>query len=118
LNWIKQRCYELEYATLLSYTLLLDEPKTMNTEKQGGGPGPWILFPEIIGISVLALLLPLPLVHLLLSGHALAGIAGFALWFAALFFTGRFIRRRQYGFAYFPMLAMVGLYFMIQKLCQ
>jgi len=95
----------------------LDEAKTMNNEEHGGGPGPWILFPEIIGISVLALLLPLPLVHMLLSGQMLASIAGFAFWFAALFFAVRFIRRRQYGLVYFPMFAMVGLYFIIRKLC-
>jgi polyferredoxin len=76
---------------------------------------PLILFPEIIGVSVIALLLPLPLVHLLLSGHALAGIAGFALWFTALFFTVRFIRRRQYGLAYLPMLVLIGLFYLVQK---
>ena len=95
----------------------LDEPKTMKNEQQGGGPGPWILFPEIIGISVLTFLLPLPLVYMLLSGHAFAGVAGLALWLAALFWTARFIRRRQYGLAYFPMLTMAGLFFIIQRLC-
>ena len=88
----------------------------MNTEDQGE-PGLWILFPEIIFISVLALLLPLPLVHLLLSGQVLAGIAGFAFWFAALFFAVHFIRRRQYALASLPMLAMLGLFFIVQKLC-
>jgi len=77
----------------------------MNTEKQVLGEVRGLFFPEIIGVSILALLLPLPLLHLLLSGHVLASIAGFALWFVALFFAVRFIRRRQYGFAYFPMLA-------------
>ena len=95
----------------------MHEFKAMKTEKHEGGPGPWILFPEIIGISVLALLLPLPLIHMLLSGQALGGIAGFALWSGAIFLTVRFIRRRQYGLAYLPMAAMVGLFFIIQKLC-
>jgi hypothetical protein len=53
---------------------------------------------------------------MLASGQALAGIAGFALWFGAVVFSVRFIWRRQYGLAYFPMLAMVGLYFIIRKL--
>jgi hypothetical protein len=48
----------------------------MSPEDQGGKPGPWILFPEIIGISVIALLSPLPLVHMMLSGQAFAGTVG------------------------------------------
>jgi polyferredoxin len=76
---------------------------------------PWILFPEIIGVSVIAVLLPLPLVHLLLSGHALAGIAGLVVWFTALLFSVRFIRRRKYGLAYLPMLVIVGLFYIIYK---
>ena len=76
---------------------------------------PMILFPEIIGVSIIALLLPLPLIHLLLSGHALASIAGFVLWSTALFFIVRFIRRRQYGFAYLPMLALIGLFYIVYK---
>ncbi len=90
----------------------------MNTEDQGGGPGPWILFPEIIGISVIALLLPFPLVHMVLSGQALAGTTGFAFWLVAVFLAVRFIRRRQYGLAYLPMLVLVGLFFLIRRLCQ
>ncbi len=97
--------------------IILDELKTMNTEDQGGKLGPWILFPEIIGICVLAVLLPLPLVHMLLSGQALASIVGFAFWFAALFFAVLFIRRRQYVFVFLPMLAMLGLFFIVKKLC-
>jgi hypothetical protein len=96
--------------------MVLFKPKTMNTEEQGGGHGPLILFPEIIGISILTLLLPFPLAHMLLSGRALLSIAGFALWFGALFFAVCFTRRRQYVLIYLPMLAMVGLYFIIRKL--
>jgi hypothetical protein len=84
-------------------------------EQEDRRESPLILFPEIIGISVLALLLPLPLVHLLLSGHALAGIGGFVLWFSAVFFAVRFIRRRQYGLAYLPMLVLLLLVYIIQK---
>ena len=72
---------------------------------------------EIIFISTIALVLPVPLVHMLLSGHKLAGVTGFALWFAALFFTVRFMRRRQYALAWLPMLTILGLFFIIRKLC-
>jgi hypothetical protein len=48
----------------------------MSTDEQRNGPGLWILFPEIVGVSVIALLLPLPLVHLLLVGHVFLGAGG------------------------------------------
>ena len=88
----------------------------MSDQKQNDGPGPWILFPEVIGISVLALLLPLPLVHMLLAGQVFAGIVGFAFWLVALLFAVLFIRRRQYVLVWLPMLVMVGLFFAIRKL--
>jgi hypothetical protein len=75
-----------------------------------------MLFPEVIGISILALLLPLPLVHMLLSGQVFMGIVGFVFWFAALFFAVRFIRRRQYVLVWLPMLVMVGSFLIIKKL--
>jgi hypothetical protein len=71
----------------------------MSEQKQNERAGLWMLFPEIIGISILTLCLPLPLVHMLLSGQVLAGVLGFILWFAALFFTVRFIWLRQYHLA-------------------
>ena len=89
----------------------------MNPEKKDDRPGPWVLFPEIIGASVIALLLPLPLVHMLLAGQVLEGIVGFELWLAALVFAVRFIRRRQYALVWFPMLVMIVLFLIIKKLC-
>lgn len=88
----------------------------MSDQKQNENPSSWILFPEIIGISLLTLLLPLPLVHMLLSGQVFAGILGFVFWLAALFFTVRFIWLRQYRLAWLPMLLMIGLFFLIKKL--
>jgi hypothetical protein len=90
----------------------------MSSEEHDEQPGPWILFPEIIGTTVLALLLPLPLVHLLWSGHVLTGIGGFAVWVTGVFFTVVFLRRRQYGLACLPMLAIAGLFLIIYKMCQ
>lgn len=54
---------------------------------------------------------------MLLFGQVLAGVMGFAFWLFALILAVRFIRRRPYGLAYLPMLAIVGLCFIIQKLC-
>ena len=88
----------------------------MSDQKQKDGPGPLILFPEVIGVSILALLLPLPLVHMLISGQVLLGILGFAFWLAALFLAVLFIRRGQHGLVWLPMLMMVGLFFAIRKL--
>ena len=90
----------------------------MSANEQPDGPGPWILFPEIIGISIIGLLLPLPLVHLLLAGHAFLGASGLLVWLVAVFFTVKFIRRRQYGFAYLPMGVIAGLFLIVYKLCQ
>ncbi len=90
----------------------------MGTEDRSGKLSPWILFPEIIGVSIIALLLPLPLSHMLASGQTLAGAIGFVGWFVALFFAGRFIRRRQYGLVLLPMAAMLGFFFVVQRLCQ
>ena len=44
------------------------------------------------------------------------GIIGFVFWFAALFFAVRFVRRRQHGLVWLPMLVMVGLFLIIKKL--
>ena len=90
----------------------------MSANEQPDGPGPWILCPEIIGISIIGLLLPLPLVHLLLAGHAFLGASGLLAWLVAMFFTVKFIRRRQYGFAYLPMGVIAGLFLIVYKLCQ
>jgi hypothetical protein len=90
----------------------------MSINEQRDGPRPWIVFPEIIGISIIGLLLPLPLVHLLLAGHAFVGASGFLVWLVAVFFSVRFMRRRQYGFAYLPMGVIAGLFLIVYKLCQ
>ena len=87
------------------------DPKEQDERRES----PLILFPEIIGVSIIAVLLPLPLVHLVLSGYAPAGIAGLVVWFTALVFTVRFIRRREYGLAYLPMLVIIGLFYIIYK---
>ena len=88
----------------------------MKTESQPDKVGAWILFPDIIRIAILAVLLPLPLVHLLLSGQALEGSVGLALWAAALYSTVRFLRRRLYLQAWIPMLVLVGLFLTVHQL--
>jgi hypothetical protein len=88
----------------------------MNPEEENEqSESPVILFPEIIGVSIVTLLAPVGLIKLLVSGHAVVGMVGFALWFVALLFTVRLIRRRQYGFALLPMMALLGLYFLLYK---
>jgi hypothetical protein len=90
----------------------------MSQEETKEKAGAWILFPEIGGIALLAVLLPLPLIHFVWSGHVLAGSAGLLLWLAAVVFAVRCIRRRQYGLAYLPMLAILGLFVAVYKLSQ
>lgn len=88
----------------------------MSTEKQNVKPRLWILFPEIIGTSIVALFLSLPPVHMLLSGQVFAGIVGLVLWLAALLCAIRFMWRRQYALVWLPMLVMIGLLFFVRKL--
>jgi hypothetical protein len=90
----------------------------MSANEQPDGPGPWILFPEIIGISIIGLLLPLPLVHLLLAGHPFLGASGLLVWLVAVFFTVQFIRRRHYGLAYLSMGVIAVLFLIVYRLCQ
>ena len=85
-------------------------PESHETKDQG----PPILFPEIIGISVLAILLPLPLAHLLLSGHVLAGFVALLFWLAALFSAVRLIWRRKYNFVWLPTLALIALFLVVK----
>ena len=88
----------------------------MNLEEQGDKRGgPMILFPEILGLAVMAIAAPIYLIKILVSGQALVGIAGLVIWFTALLITARLIWRRQYFFAYLIMLAIFGLYYIIQK---
>jgi len=84
-------------------------------ERDDGHLGPWILFPEIIGVSILVIVALVCLVRLLLSGYVLAGLAGLALWSTVVFFAVRFIRRRQYFLAYLLILAILGLCYLFQR---
>jgi len=97
--------------------LSLEEFETMSANDQRDCPSPWILFPEICGVSIIGLLLPLPLVHLLLAGHAGLGATGLLVWGAAVGFSVRFIRRRQYGLAYLPMVVIAVLFLVVYKVC-
>jgi hypothetical protein len=96
----------------------LYESGNVSANEKPDGPGPWILFPEIIGISIIGILLPLPLVHLLLAGHAFLAASGLLVWLVAVFFTVKFIRRPNYGFAYLLMGVIAGLFLILYKLCQ
>ena len=95
----------------------LDED-SMSRDKKNNELEKWMLFPEVIGVLISGVLLPLPLLHLAVSGHALLGITGLLLWLSAAIFTVFFIRRRQYGMAYFPMLALICLFIAVYKICQ
>jgi len=79
----------------------------------------WILadFPGSIVALVLGLLAPLPLIHMLISGQKVPGIAGLALWSAALFFGVRYLRRRQYLAVSVSILVMYCLLCASLKLC-
>jgi hypothetical protein len=53
----------------------------MSANNQPGGSGLWMLVDlYFIVLSLMGLFLPLPMVHLLLSGHALIGASGLFVW--------------------------------------
>jgi len=86
------------------------EHENMSAKKQPGWLGLWIFLNlDFIFVFFAALFMPLPMVHLLLSGHALIGTSGLLVWLAGAFFTVRFIRRRQYDSAALCIAAICGL---------
>jgi hypothetical protein len=93
------------------------EHGNMSANKQPDGLGPWIFLDlHFIFVFFAALFLPLPMVHLLLSGHAFIGASGLLAWLAGAFITVRFFRRRHYGSAALCMAAICGLALIVYKL--
>ena len=91
------------------------EPENEPLERDNRHRSPLILFPEIIGVSRMAILMPFLLVKMLLAGQALEAGFGFLLWAGALIFMMCCLRRRHYYLAYLPMIVIFGLYFLLQK---
>jgi hypothetical protein len=91
------------------------EAKEENQKENDLSHNALILFPEIIGVSLMAIIMPFLLVKMLRAGHLLASVAGFLVWGIALFIAVSCIRRRQYALAYLPMIVIFGLYFLVWK---
>jgi hypothetical protein len=91
-------------------------PQNVNAAEQDWELGWWDIFPEVLGVLVVAVYLHFCFVHMPPAGQVLVGAAGFALWLAALFFAIRFMLRRKFGLAIFPMLALLGIFSILEKL--
>tara|TARA_R110002072_G_scaffold14582_8_gene60188 strand:- start:37755 stop:38033 length:279 start_codon:yes stop_codon:yes gene_type:complete len=83
-----------------------------NNEEDNHFPhGPWLIFPEIIGVAVVAILAPFSLIEMYSNGKIIVPIIGFCCWLIALVYTVIFIKKGQYYLAWLPMcgILMVGL---------
>ena len=75
-----------------------------NDEEDRSFPnGPWVIFPEIIGILIVAILAPFALIQMYSTGKVLLSIIGFCVWLVSIIYTSIFIKREQYFLAWLPM---------------
>jgi hypothetical protein len=88
----------------------MSEHENMSAGKQSHWSGLWLFLDlHFIPVFFAALFMPLPFVHLLMSGHPSIGASGLLVWLAGVFFTVRFFRRRQYDTAALCITAICGL---------
>jgi hypothetical protein len=70
---------------------------------------PWIVFPEIIGVSIVAIYAPLYLVQMFMAGHVVWSVMGLAGWAVGVATTVVCFKHRLYLLAFCPMLLMLGV---------
>jgi hypothetical protein len=76
---------------------------------------PWIIFPEIIGASIVAIYAPFYLVQMFLAGHILWALLGFVGWLAGVTATVFCLKHRMYFMAIWPMLLVLGVGVLIDQ---
>ena len=74
---------------------------------------PAIIFPEIIGITIIALYTPFYLYKLFQIGHYLISGLGFLMWGIGVYFTIYSLKEKNYFLAIFPMLVILGVGYLI-----
>jgi hypothetical protein len=88
----------------------------MSAREQGDKrESPFWLFPEIIGVSAIALAAPVWLIKIWVAGYVVTSVAGVALWLSGVSLMVRFILRRQYFLAYLSMIPLFCLFYMIHR---
>jgi len=75
----------------------------------------WIVFPEIIGVSAIAIYAPFYLVHMFMAGHFVWSILGFIGWSAGVTATLFCFKHRLYFAALLPMLLIPGVGLLIDQ---
>jgi hypothetical protein len=68
---------------------------------------PWIVFPEIIGATIVAVWAPIYLAKLLFAGHVVLSLAGFVGWLVGVALTVICLKERMYVLAFWPMLLLL-----------
>jgi hypothetical protein len=80
--------------------------------------GPWILFPEVIGIAIIAIFTPYALFQMYISGKVLFSIIGFIVWSISLIYTVILIKKERYFLARLPMTGILAAGFLINYTTQ
>ena len=76
---------------------------------------PWIVFPEIIGVTIVAVSAPIYLVGQLVAGHIALALAGFVCWLVGVVLTVVCLKKRMFVLAWWPMFVLLGVGFLIHK---
>jgi hypothetical protein len=76
---------------------------------------PWIVFPEIIGVTIVAVSAPIYLARHLVAGHIALALAGFVCWLVGVGLTVVCLRKRMFVLAFWPMLLLLGVGLLIHK---
>lgn len=69
---------------------------------------PWIVFPEIIGATIVAIYAPFHLAKMFMAGHIALSFLGSVCWLAGIFGTALCLRYRLYPLTFLPMLLVLG----------
>ena len=70
---------------------------------------PWILFPEIIGATIVAIYSPFYLAKMFFAGHVLLSLLGGIGWLAGAATTAWCLKQRLYMAAFWPMFIVLGV---------
>ncbi len=76
---------------------------------------PAIIFPEIIGTTIVAIASPFYLYKLFENGYYLISGIGIIIWSVGIYFTIYALREKNYFIALLPMLMILGCGFLIHS---
>ena len=69
---------------------------------------PWIVFPEIVGATIVAIYAPFYLAKMFMAGHIALSVLGGVCWLAGVLGTVLCLKHRLYLLTLLPMLLVLG----------